>query len=550
MCRICTLRLPPWTRIALFAFVLGVSGLAGRAGAQAPISAARYFPPQGYRPKEFTLVRDGGWFHLFYIRENRIANGPTERSLGHARSRDLYIWAEQDTILPVIEGTYEGTQIWAPHLVKIGGLWHLFYPAMRDEPQLGYHLAQSITEATSPDLYQWTRRETPLFDNSIFSWAYYDTTVDLGRDCRDPFVWWDATRSEWLMYVTTRPASRPESQVIGIAGSSDLEHWSDRGYLPFTLPEVSFSDVAESPTILTRDGSLLMFMWTTNAGQSLTYSTSTDAVTGWGSPRRLRAMLNNSTVGWWASETLTDGPRTYFGTVHDVWINFWDQNWTGPDTFTLSFPNPGQVFSASFDRADALPGDSANVAVEAHYANGRRVGLTYVRVRGDVSDTLVATDWGFPDSLTLVGDSTATPLVVPEGLGDGRTCLLTVSASGAGATAPPDTLYIGKRPPVYDNPPPEPPDPVIHPIRPTWLPRLKQLQFVSDHPLEAWEVQVFDVRGRLRWSDRAERGQRMLVWSVGRPGIFGSVAPGIYFARVRAGSGAPQRFKIPLFGGP
>ena len=71
---------------------------------EGPTSYARYFPPVCYRPKEFTLVRDQGWFHLFYLRENMIPGVPTQLSFGHAISRDLYVWAEQDTILPVDGG--------------------------------------------------------------------------------------------------------------------------------------------------------------------------------------------------------------------------------------------------------------------------------------------------------------------------------------------------------------------------------------------------------------------------------------------------------------
>ena len=164
-------RTPHSPRWSLMLCALALCAAAPRAHAQAPISPARYLAPPGYRTKEFTLVRSDGWFHLFYIRENLIRNAPTERSLGHAISRDLYTWAEQDTILPVVPGTFEATQIWAPHLLRIGGIWHMFYPGMRNEPALGYNLAQSITEATSTDLYQWTRRDTPLFDNSIFPWS-------------------------------------------------------------------------------------------------------------------------------------------------------------------------------------------------------------------------------------------------------------------------------------------------------------------------------------------------------------------------------------------
>jgi len=545
MRRTCTLLPPRWPFVAC---ALALLILAPAARAQAPVSPARFIAPIGYRTKEFTFVRSDGWFHVFYIRENRSRDVPTELSLGHAMSRDLYTWAEQDTILPVIPGTFEGTQIWAPHLLKIGDVWHMFYPAMRNEPALGYNLAQSITEATSTDLFHWTRRETPLFDNSIFPWAYYDTTVALGRDCRDPFVWWDAAHGEWLMYVSTRPAFNPLCMVVGIAGSSDLETWTDRGYVPLTLPDVSFSDVAESPTIMTRDGNPLLFMWTTDADQSLTYGTSSDPVTGWGDSRRLRQMLGHTTISWWAAETLTDGPRSYFANVHDTWIEFWDQTWTGPADFTLAPPDPLQILSTRFVPAQALPGDSALVTVAAANGTGRGVALEYVRLRGEVADTLDAPAWGLPDSLTLDADSSASPLVVPEFLGDGRPCRLIVRAKGLAASVKPDTLEVGVREATYDDPPPEIDEPPVQVFKPVWFPRQRQMQFVASRAPAAWSVEVFDVRGRRLWTGRAGAGERTLVWSpAGLPGTGAGTPPGIYFARIRAGSAPAQKFKLAIF---
>jgi hypothetical protein len=540
-----TPRSPRWPIVLC---VLALFALPPHAGAQAPTSPARYVPPLGFRTKEFTLVRSDGWFHLFYLRENVIPNGPTERSLGHAVSRDLYTWAEQDTILPVVPGTFEATQIWAPHLVKAGGVWHLFYPGMRDEPQLGYNLAQSITEATSTDLFQWTRREAPLFDNSIFPWAYYDTTVALGRDCRDPFVWWDAAHGEWLMYVSTRPAFNPLCMVIGIAGSSDLETWTDRGYVPLTLPDVAFSDVAESPLILTRDGAPLLFMWTTDADQSLTYGTSNDAVTGWGNSRRLRDMLGHTTIGWWGAETLADGPRSYFATVYDSWIQFWDLHWTGPEDFELTAPDSLQILSTRFLPDGALPGDTAQVAVATVNGTGRSVALEYVRLRGDTADTLDAGAWGLPDSLTLGADSSAAPLVVSPYLGDGRPCLLVVRAKGAAESAPPDTLQIGVREATIEDPPPPVDEPPIEGIRPMWLPLRRQLQFVAEHAPRAWSVDVFDVRGRKLWTGHAAAGERTLTWSpAGAAGTGAGAPPGIYFARVRVGGAPVQKLKVAIY---
>jgi hypothetical protein len=537
MRRTCTPRPPA----AVLALLLGsLFACAGPAFAQAPISAARYIAPPGYRTKEFTLVRTDAWFHIFYIRENLIVGAPTERSLGHAISRDLYTWTEQDTILPVIEGTFEGSQIWAPHLMKSDGLWRLFYPAMREDPANGYHLAQTMTSATSPDLYTWTRRETPLFDNSIFPWAYHDTTVALGMDCRDPFIWWDEVHGEWLMYVATRPASQPTAMAIGILGSSDLETWSDRGLVPLTLPAVSFSPVAESPLILRRDATPLLFMWTTNSGQSLTYGTSNDPVTGWTNSRRLRTMLGYTTTGWWAAETLVDGPRHYFGSVHDTWIDFWDMVWTSNEAFLLLAPDKAQAISASFDRAGALPGDSVRVELATVGSVGRRLDLEWVRIRGTYVDTLNAADWGLPDSVTVGPDSAAAWFAVSPFLGEGRSCLLSVAVANAGATLPPDTLGIGVAEIVYQDPP-ELPEPIIGQFFPVFRPRFRKVEFSRAPGTAAWTVDVYDVRGRLCWSGRGAAHENVLEWHVG------GARAGVYFARARAGNGAPARGKFVIY---
>jgi hypothetical protein len=529
--------LPP---LALLLFAL--LALAGTARAQSPISPARYFAPDGYRTKEFTLVRTDGWFHLFYIRENLIPTAPTELSLGHAISRDLYTWAELDSILPVLPGTFEGTQIWAPHLMRSDGLWRMFYPAMRHDPANGYHLAQTITSATSPDLMTWTRRQTPLFDNSIFPWAYHDTTANLGMDCRDPFVWWDDIHHEWLMYVATRPASQPAAMVIGIAGSSDLEHWSDRGFVPLTLPNVSFSDVAESPLIVRRDATPLLFIWTTNSGQQLTYGQSNDPVTGWSNSARLRNMLGYTTTGWWASEALDDGNRHYFANVHDTWVEFWDLAWTGPVTFALSAPNRGQSIAASFDRNDVLPDENVRVEVQTVGMTGRKVGLSWVRIRGSAIDTLVASAWNLPDSVSVTPDSAAAWFAASRWLGDGRPCLLAVAPAGGGGTVPADTLRIGVPDEETEDPVTIFPEPVVGPLLPEWFPRLRGAKFTLANAPGAWAVEVYDVRGRLCFRGRAEAGVRSIEWHAGD-----AAKPGMYFARARAGSRALARTKFVVY---
>jgi hypothetical protein len=515
------------------------------AAQEGPSSPARYLPPPGLRSKEFTLVRTDGWFHVFYLRENEIPGVPTQLSFGHAISRDLYTWTEQDTILPVVPGTFEGTQMWAPSLHRVDGTWFLFYPGMRHEPAQGILLRQSISYATSPDLYTWTRREVPLFDNRLFPWAYVDTTTGTGSDCRDPFLAWDAIRGEWLLYVATRPASRPQSMVIGIAGSSDLEHWSDRGQIPITLPDVSFSDVAESPHVFSRDDSLLLFLWTTDAGQSLTFGRSTDPVTGWNTSRRLRSMLGYSTAGWWGSEMLQDGERWYFGNVHNTWVDFWDATWTAADTFRVTPPDPLQLLAARVEPDLAAPGDTVRLEVVAVNATGRSAALTVTRREGTTATPLDPATFGLPAPLPLAGDTTHVLFVLPALEGSTRFLLDFSLAAGAPVG---DTLgYVGPAAPeLGDGPAPAPDPPLVRVVQP----RNGVIRFVRAATAAggsgSFVVEVRDVRGRRVWRGEGDGFARALDWRTdGRGEGAARVAPGVYFARVRvAGHAAPARLKV------
>ncbi len=547
---------PHRARTALLALIVGLgpifvsfaTPMTSRAQL-APSSPARYVPPAGYRPKEFTLVRDQGLFHIFYLRENLIFGVPTQLSFGHATSRDLYAWAEQDTILPIVPGTFEGTQMWAPSLHRIDGTWFLFYPGMRDDPANGYQVAQSISYATSPDLYTWTRRGAPLFDNTVFPWAYFDPRTGSGRDCRDPFLWWDAIRGEWLMYVSARPASRPQSMVIGIVGSTDLEHWSDRGQVPITLPGVSFSDIAESPHVFSRDGSLLLLLWTTDSGQSLNFGRSTDAVTGWNTSRRLRSMLGYSTSGWWGSEMVKDGERWYFGTLFDSSIDFWDATWTAPDTFRLSPPDSLQLLSARLVPDRAAPGDTVVLEVVAVNAAGRAAALTLIRREGQLSGPLLAADFALPDTLSLTGDTTRVACLLPATLA-GAPFLIDVRVAAGTVVA--DTLACVRREDgtTGADPLPDPDPPTVR----IAYPRRGVVRFVRAETAPGaavaaeaphFVVDVRDVRGRRVWRGEGDGFARALDWRTDGGAGLGRVAPGIYFARARVpGRAAVATLKV------
>jgi hypothetical protein len=511
---------------------LAAGAMSGFPAAQAsgqigPASPAHYDAPAGYRPKEFTIVRKDGWFHVFYIRENMIPGAPTQRSFGHAISRDLYTWTEQDTILPVVPGTFEETQMWAPSLHKVDGVYYLFYPGMRNDPAHGFYAVQTLTYAVSTDLYQWTRRSTPLFNNSIFPWSYQNDRSYQGRDCRDPFLWRDEARGEWLLYLSTRPAANPQSMQIGIVGSTDLETWYDRGPIPVTEAGMSFSNIAESAHIFTRNGNPLFLLWTTDANQSLTYAKSSDPVTGWGNRDRLSNMLGYSTLGWWATEIFADGARTYFANVLDYSVHFWDLIWDSDSQFHVSVPEAYQILKSEFDRPSALPGELCTLSVvTVHNQIPRVVELDYTRLENGTETPFDAWTIGLPDTVVVVGDSIAVPWIAARPPDERPFHLIVRPRAVAGAG---DTIQIAGTTPPFVEVKPEP-DPYPF-IRVRLVASGQGTSFVRDRAPLGWMVRIHDARGRQVWRGAAPAGQLALTWPGSDDG--GRRLPGgIYFARI------------------
>src|SRR5262249_547040 len=137
------------------------------------------WPAPSYRAKDFTLVRTGSIYHLFYTRLQRYVPrhaglGPAEvlneTCFGHAVSRDLENWSEFDTVLAVDAQSYERHHVWAPSIVYNNGLWWMFYTGVTDVVQTGttsswIPYTQVICAAWTPDprLIHWTRLPTPVW---------------------------------------------------------------------------------------------------------------------------------------------------------------------------------------------------------------------------------------------------------------------------------------------------------------------------------------------------------------------------------------------------
>ena len=182
-------------------------------------------PPN--RAKDFSIIKRDGWFHCFYILRNpTVPYDSTELELGHAVSRDLYIWSQLPPVLHTRADNWDNTKIWAPDVHEIDGVYYMFYTGVTNAyPNYDFH--QRIGLATSTDLFNWNRLDQPVLACDQVRWAYCDPLLPSGGEFRDPCVLPDpATPGGWLMTFTARPKGATTTYVAGMAASSgDLTQW-------------------------------------------------------------------------------------------------------------------------------------------------------------------------------------------------------------------------------------------------------------------------------------------------------------------------------------
>ena len=149
-----------------------------RARFVAPIAP---YPGASYRAKDFSVIKKGDWYHLFYTRVQRFvpphwSDGTrtilNETSLGHAMSPDLETWFVVDTVLTVsqVPGAWDEHHVWAPTLVEHDGVTWMLYTAVRDlkdspSPTGWIPRWQVIAAAysTDPLLRTWVRYFDPVW---------------------------------------------------------------------------------------------------------------------------------------------------------------------------------------------------------------------------------------------------------------------------------------------------------------------------------------------------------------------------------------------------
>ena len=211
---------------------------------------------------------DYGVYHLFFHSENRGGNNAIE----HYVSADLHRLRHVGAALRTNPDGWDSHLLWAPHVVKSGSLYFMFYTGV-DGPAGDPSSAQRIGLAVSTDLMTWRRYPAnrcpgTAGDGCVYACAECWTTggrepAPFDRQCRDPFVAWDPAGKRWVMFATAR--STNGSGVVTVACSADLVEWVGEGFIDATrrletgIGAQTTGGQAENPHVVTRDGTHYLF---------------------------------------------------------------------------------------------------------------------------------------------------------------------------------------------------------------------------------------------------------------------------------------------------
>ncbi len=368
--------------------------------------ATLYYPLNNHRPKDHAIIKKDGVYHVFSIYCSNVVGCDNERNgLMHLTSTDLRNWTEVGYVLPPPGGsTYDSYDIWAPSIVEKDGTYYMFYAAVKKN---GLNVVeQRIALATSTDLISWSKYgSSPVIDCDNFSWAYYDINDNSGDGaaCRDPYVMWDETQHQWIMYFSGRTPDDGSSppwivhpMVTGIATSTDLINWNEFGYISTTKDYT-----VESPHVFTHAGQYYLIM-TDNAdgGVAFSYLTSNNPYTGWSAQNHLLA--TNIGANEYASEYLNDNGKEIFTRVsnNNISFDFDVLDWSAGTPFTILDPAYGTIGDAVWADTDGdgvYDGDESgidSVTVKLYLDDGDNI-------FDPASDDVYATTTTGDDPLTI-----------------------------------------------------------------------------------------------------------------------------------------------------
>jgi len=548
-----------------------LAALAGLGVAAPPAAHAAYMIPGGtVRPKDFSLVKQDGYYHLFFIRHNTALPAElTETDFGHAVSNDLFHWMQLPPVLPVRLDEWDNAHVWAPHVFERDGLWWMFYTGVTNWPGEFNH-TQRMGVAVSSDLMTWNQLDGPIYDSAQTGWGWWAPELP-DPAFRDPFVMPDpAVPGGWLMYYTGSYGADTAATVVGVAASDgDFLQWRDVKPLLITWRNYTYNQLTESPHVLFHNGLWYLFL-TSNSGQPLSFYTSTDPVGDpwqWTYRGRLRNMLGFDTSTWYASEYYREGTRDYFCFINGDRVEVRQIQWSPSWQFTLVQPPLLHVVNMDWVSPEVPSGEQATLkTVLANPLAGQLQFETLLVDSNGVETVVPAESLGFNRSPQVWTETSYVVWIarrwppVPDA---DTTTVSRFRVRCADQSASSGVVTVrAPRPPApqgAEDPPPEPdPDPLGEPNG--WQPRPALLRTLTNPPLGQGpalaielaapaqaRLDLFDLSGR-RVRNLADRqlpaGVTVLRWD-GRDDSGRAMPRGLYFARLTA-PGLVASARVPL----
>lgn len=243
-----------------------------------------FYTPDHARVGDVIPYYENGEFKLFYLKNWNPYFGSDKTYGWHLLTTKDLIHYESETAIGILGGT--------GCIIKVEGLYHLYYCVFEDQPQRQY-----VCHVTSTDLTNWTKYPDETFGP--------DESIYLLTDWRDPHVIWNEEEKCWWMILCAQNQGNTKRRgCVGLCKSADLHHWTCCE--PLYAPQSSMS-AYECPDLFYMNGWwYLVFSQFTDRFQTL-YRMSRSCNGPWIRPK------TDSFDGraFYAAKTCSDGEHRY-----------------------------------------------------------------------------------------------------------------------------------------------------------------------------------------------------------------------------------------------
>ncbi len=196
-----------------------------------------------------------GTYHLYFHTEGSKGGS----RIDHYSTRDFRTLVYHGPVLTPTPGTFYDTHVWAPHIVRYGDEYLMFFTGVEGSGPLA---RQRIGVARSHDLHGWNH--ITLVYECDEPWTTWSAGGDFDAQCRDAFVAFDEAQQVWLMLVTAK-STNGYGAVVAATGNDPLQPFSGSGYIDATrrlavgTGAQTTGGQAENPLVIFESGTNYLF---------------------------------------------------------------------------------------------------------------------------------------------------------------------------------------------------------------------------------------------------------------------------------------------------